>query len=224
MVEASWYGALEIAKSLSSLLKKTYLDASPVRLASIFTVLVLLFWMSALIISYANRDPPWANGLRYVSSLLLFFAFLVLIICLVHKRVTTPVSISVRTVDDNLQASPCTSENVWFLDQPTIDRGVHEALKTLSSPDRRKIHVVCIRQATIPKSLLELWRYLPHLTVLDVQHSRLPEGFWDSLEECKELSDVLAHGTVVPIDLKEVSMTIPETRVHIAARRLIVYN
>jgi hypothetical protein len=182
------------------------------------TVLYVLAAMNPAL----NSLSQGAFFLLGAARFILLGSCLALVSGLMIYRFNEPVLLKGAIVDGKFQASPCSLENVWTLDQKAADLPLKRLMSLCPAEDHRKIQVVVLRSLELSETIAALLQQLNNLVVLDVQGSKVPNGFWTDLEKCRNLHHIFANKVLHEADMKEVHMTLPEAKFYLEPCAIVI--
>jgi hypothetical protein len=202
--------------------RRKHTSLTPVGIAILCILATTMASIVAELFSRWTRGEMWIENVKYFCFYCMLFSCIGLVAALVHTRRSQPNLPEYFLWQDTLVVSPLDVQNVWILDQATMDSDLKTILGKIKSSRQRQIQVLSMRGLVIRDHIHELWQYLPNLAVLDLQDALFPDQFWLGLERCKSLDHALAHGALQPSDLKAIQMTVPELKLHLSPMTICV--
>ncbi len=187
---------------------------SPTSISLACIALTTVFAVSVGPIINALRLSLNVEVIQYAAIYVMLGAYLALMLSLLYERLSRPADVAIEQLEGKLTITPCRVENVIQGGQDFIDRNTPQRFTSLPSNKTRSCRILILNGVSIPREIADLWPLLPNLKILDVQNSILPDEFWVGLERCPELDHVLASGATFETTMKEITMAIPEVRVH----------
>ncbi|MCU0711071.1 MAG: hypothetical protein MUC43_03355 [Pirellula sp.] len=171
-----------------------------------------------------NRLDQTAFAILNAARYLMLGCFVTLAVGLVWYRESTPERLSIVAAGTEIYCSPCERGNVWIVSAEDLMQCKRKEPITILAGDLRKIQIVVMRSISIPEEIIPSLQQLKHLAILDVQGANVPANFWNELENCRDLEYILACGAIIPGDMKQLHMTLPEAKFFLDRRSLVIGN